>query len=316
MWARGGSIGLIVFCVLMIVLCWQATGRAATTPPTIDQIVGTYSVTDKEVYYYFDKADCGQCHSLPEKANYSLTWYITKLSDSTVQVSIDGGEQLFTAYYSNGLLVQSYQDGAGGFAMGIATFSGKPGKIKFKGDFGWGQYNVGEDYYGWDPYSGKMTSAGPGLTVGAPLASRCHGQTVFMPGEGEVPPLAAAPPLAIDDLPGTYSCILTSTVYHPTAGTKEKQKEPDTLTITKIDDSTLNLHSSGGDMYTHYGSGVLMLVDIDGTVLDADALLGMLLAKGKPGKISLKGKVYAVSGLGTPNDKFKVSSVSCKQSSP
>jgi hypothetical protein len=127
--------------------------------------------------------------------------------------------------------------------------------------------------------------------------------------------LAAAPPLGIDDLLGTYSCTLTSAVYHPTTGTKEKEKQPDTLTITKIDDSTLNLHSSGGDMYTHYGSGVLMLVDVNDAVLDPDALLGMLLAKGKPGKISLKGKVYAVSELGTPNDKFRVSSVSCKQSS-
>jgi len=59
-----------------------------------------------------------------------------------------------------------------------------------------------------------------------------------------------------------------------------------------------------------------MLVDIDGTVLDPDALLGMLLAKGKPGKISLKGKVYSVSELATANDRFKVSTVSCKQSVP
>ncbi len=312
MCARKGSVGFMVFCMLLAALCWQTPVRAASVPPTIDDIVGTYSVTDKEVYYYFDKGLCGECHSFPTKVKYSLTWHITKLSNTIVQVSIDELPLPFTAYYDNGFLVQSYQYAAGEFAMGIATFSGTPGKIKFKGDVGWGQYNVGEDFYAWDPYSGKMISAGPGLGVGATLASRCHEQAAFVPGNGEVP-LAAAPPLGIDDLPGTYSCTLTTTVYHPTTGAKEKEKEPDTLTITKIDDSTLNLQSSGGDMYTHYGSGVLMLVDIDGTVLDTDALLGMLLAKGKPGKISLKGKVYSVSELGTEHDNFKVSTVSCKQ---
>jgi len=315
---RESSIGFIVFCGLVMALCWQTPVLAASTPPSIDDIVGTYSVTDKEVYYYFDKVSCGQCHSFPDKVNYSVPWQITKLSDSTVQVSIDDGDWVFTASYINGLLVQSHQDGAGGFAMGIAAFSGKPGKIKFKGDFGWGQYNVDDDYYRWDPYSGKMVSPpGSGPGVGAISASRCHKPSVFVPWEGEVPS-AAPPPLGIDDLPGAYSCTLTSTVYHPTDGTKEKEKKPDTLTITKIDDSTLNLHSSnsGEDVYIHYGSGVLMLVDIDDPVLDPDALLGMVLAKGKPGKISLKGKVYSVSELATANDKFKVSTISCKQTPP
>jgi len=318
MCARKGSIGSIVFYVLVITFCWQTPARAASTPPPIGDIVGTYAVTDKEGWYYFDQGSCGQCHAFPTKENYSLTWRITQTSATTVNVYIVEWDWLFAASYSNGFLVQSHQDGAGGFAMGIATFSGTRPKVKFKGDFGWGQYNYAldphaPDYYAWDPYSGKMTSTDSGATLGATLASRCHEQTTFVPGEGAIP-LAAAPPLGIDDVLGIYSCTLTGTIYHPTAGTKEKAKLSDMLAITKIDDDTLNINLWIGDVQAHYGSGVIMLVDIDGTVLDPDALLGMLLAKGKPGKISLKGKVYSIRGLGTIDDEFEVSTVSCKQS--
>lgn len=100
----------MVFCVLLVVLCWQTPVRAASAPPTIDEIVGTYAVTDKDVFYYFDKGLCGQCHSFPTKENYSLTWHITKLSDSMVQMYIDQWDMLFTAYYSNGFLIQSSGD--------------------------------------------------------------------------------------------------------------------------------------------------------------------------------------------------------------
>ena len=313
--ARKGSVGLIVFYGLLMVLCWQTPAHAASIPPTIDQIVGTYSVNDAETWYEFDVG-------LPGKTRYALTWHITQTSESTVQVYIDEWDWLFTAYYKNGFLVQSSGNVSSGTAfwgaLGIATFSGKPGKVKFKGDFGWGQFGSGwngDEYWEWDPYSGKMTSAGPGSTVGAARAGQGDEQAASAPGEGEVP-LAIGSHPSIDDLPGTYSCTLARTVYSLTAGTKEKEKEPDTLTITKIDDSTLNLHSSGGDMYTHYGSGVLMLANVDNDTLVPDALLGLLLAKGKPGKISLKGKVHSVSELETPNERFVISTVSCKQSSP
>jgi hypothetical protein len=67
--------------------------------------------------------------------------------------------------------------------MGIATFSGKPGKLKFKGDFGFGQYNVGDDYYESDPYVAKMISTDPGFITGATLARQGGKQTAFVPGE-------------------------------------------------------------------------------------------------------------------------------------
>jgi hypothetical protein len=313
MWARKGSIGFMVFCMLLVVLCWQTLAGAASTPPTIDDIVGTYSVTDKEVFYNFDQGACGQCHSLPAKENYSLTWRITKTSESTVQVYIDDWDWLFTAYYMNGFLVQSLHD-IDGVGVGIALFSGKVSKVKFKGDFGWGQYGLGgeNDYCEWDPYTGKMISIDPGFVVGATLASQHDEQAVSVPGE-EAAPLAATSPLGINDLPGPYSCSWTSTIYHPTAGTIEKEKLSDLWGITKIDDYTLNITSFWGDVPAHYGTGVLMVGDVDVSGLDTDARFGILLAKGKPGKISLKGKFYSIVGLGTIDDDFEVAKVSCKQ---
>jgi hypothetical protein len=318
---RKRSIGLIVFwfCVLLMPLWWQASARAATTPPTIDDIVGTYTVADKETYYYFDDG-------VPRKdyytGVYALTWRITKTSDSTVHVYIDNWDWPFEAYYKNGFLVQSAGDlinntSPWGFwvALGIAQFSGKPGKIKFKGDFGWGQYGGLDEYCEWDPYAGKMISIDPNY-LGSTLASQVDEEAVFVP-EKEVISLAATPPLGIDDILGTYSCKLAGTMYHPTAGMKEKGSLSDTVTIDKVDNYTVNISStSGWNLQARCGTNILMIADADNPDLDANASFGILLAKGKPGKISLKGKLYSIMGLGEPDDEFEVAKVSCKQSSP
>jgi hypothetical protein len=59
-----------------------------------------------------------------------------------------------------------------------------------------------------------------------------------------------------------------------------------------------------------------MLSDVDDYVLDTNARFGILLAKGTPGKISPKGKIYSIMDLGTIDDEFEVAKVSCKRSSP
>jgi hypothetical protein len=312
MWERKGSIGFMVFCMLLVVLCWQMPARAAVIPPTIGEIVGTYSVSDKEVYYEFYEG-------IPRKDYYvgkdTLTWRITQASESTVEVYIDEWDWLFTAYYKNGFLVQSLHD-IEGVGVGIALFSGKPSKVKFKGDFGWGQFGGLDEYCEWDPYMGKMVSTDPGFLVGSNVASQHDEQTVFALGE-EAVSLAAASILGVNDLPGTYSCRLTGTMYHPTAGMKEKGSLSNIVTITKLDDQTLNINSPDGDMRAHYETGILMVADVDdGSVLDTNARFGILLAKGKPGKISLKGKIYSITDLGAPDDEFEVAKVSCKQVSP
>jgi hypothetical protein len=320
MCARKGSIGFVVFLVLVIALCWEVPVWAASIPPTIDQIVGTYSVKDNEVYYEFYEG-------IPHKEKYSLTWHITKLSDSTVQVEIDEWNNwIFTAYYKNGFLVQSSGDvsdpTASWAALGIALFSGKPGKVKFKGDFGWGQFGGVDEYCEWDPFVGKMISTSPTYSVKSTAAltnrdlENQDDEQEVLEAEEEAVPLAAASTLGIDDLPGPYLCSWTSAIYHPTAGTIEKGKLLDLWGITKIDDYTLNITSSWGDVPAHYGTGVLMVGDVDDSVLDTDAHFGILLAKGKPGKISLKGKFYSIVGLGTIDDDFEVAKVSCKQHWP
>jgi hypothetical protein len=290
--------------VLLIVLCWQAPARAASTPPTIDDIVGTYLVKFVGVWYDFPDG-------FPGREPYALTWHITKISDSRVQVHIDEWIWTFTAYYNNGFLVQSSGNVSSGTAfwgaLGIASFSGSPPKVKFKGNFGYSQL-VGfpDNYCEWDPHKGTMIST---------LASQGDEQAVPAPGEGTVP-LVAGSTLGIDDLPGTYSCTLSGTLYSLTAGTKEKEKLSEVWTITKIDGQTLNINSSGVDMYTHYGAGILGVADVHNDTLDTDAGFAILVAKGKPGKISLKGKLLQSRALETPDDKFEVLNVSCKQSSP
>ncbi len=306
----------MVFCMLLVVLCWQTpAGAASAPPPTIDDIVGTYSVKDAEVWYDFED-------SFPNKDKYDLTWHITKTSESPprVQVSIpDWGEQI-TASYKNGFLVWSGGDvsdpAASWASLGIALFSGQQGKVKFKMDSGFGQFGTLMDgeYCEWDPHKGKMISTDPGFGVGATLVIQGDEQAAFAPAEGEVP--LAAPPLSIDDVLGTYSCSLASTLYSLTAGTIQKRpKQSDTVTVTKIDDQTLNLNTSGGDMYTHYGAGVLMIANVDNDTLDTDAGYGIFIAKGTPGKISLKGKILQSRNLETADDEFEVTKVSCKQTS-
>ena len=88
------------------------------------------------------------------------------------------------------------------------------------------------------------------------------------------------------------------------------------MTITKIDDQTLNINSPEWNVKAHYGAGVLMVADVDDITLDTDATFAILLAKGKPGKISLKGKILETQGLETPDDEFGVAKVTCKQVSP
>ncbi len=314
---RKGSIVLIIFCGLLMALCWQTPARAASTPPPIGDIVGTYVVTDKDVYYYFDEGK-------PVKDPVFLTWRITQTSDTTVQVQIDEWNWPFTAYYKNGFLVQS----CGGISasrgnwggMGIALFSGSLPKVKFKGNFGFGQFGLGgeEDFCQWDPHTGKMVSTDPGFVVTATLASQDDERAVFDPEEGTIP-LAAAPPLTIDDLVGTYSCSLSGTQYNLTPGAKLKGKATDTLTISKIDDTTLRVASlEGTTQAAHYGGhGVLMIADFDSSDLDPNAGFAIFFPKGKPGKISLKGKALSAIDLDTPpTETFQVIKVSCKQTGP
>jgi hypothetical protein len=126
----------LIFCVLVMALCWQTPARASSTPPTIENIVGTYLATGKEVYYSLDEC-------VPIKENCVLTWRIAQTSDSTVQVYLDEWDWLFTAYYKGGFLVQSTGDVRAHYGCGILMVAdesfgillakGKPGKISLKG---------------------------------------------------------------------------------------------------------------------------------------------------------------------------------------
>ncbi len=312
MCARKGHIVFIAFCGLLLALCWQTSARAASSPPTIDDIVGTYRVTCKEVYYYFSDG-------IPVKENYVLTWRINKISDSRVTVQMDGWLWSFTAYYKNGFLVESYRGAPGPeywVSLGIASFSGSRGKVKFKSDFGGGWYGASGAYCEWDPFKGKMISTDPGFVVGATLANQDDEQAAFAPEE-EAVPLAVPPTFSIDDLVGIYSCTLSGAAYRPTAGTKETGlKASGIFTITKINDYTLNIDTWWRNLVAHYASGVLMVAEVDVDVLDPDARFAILLAKGKPGKISMKGKIFEIIHLETLSDEFDTGKVSCKQSSP
>lgn len=116
---------------------------------------------------------------------------------------------------------------------------------------------------------------------------------------------------------GTYSCTLSGASYSPTAGTKETGlKRSGTFTIAKINDYTLNIDTWWGNFMAHYGFGILMVAEVDIDVLDPDARFAIAIAKGKPGKISMKGKLFEIRHLETLNDAFDSAKVTCKQTAP
>jgi len=314
---------LTLLCAVVTVFCLQTVAFAAKVPPTIDQIEGVYVAKDKGVWYDF--AD-GSAHKYSE----TDTWEITKTSATTVEVDIEPWGWIFEAYCVNGILVQASGDPADSPSMemgvGLVLFSGSAGKVKLKGQLGYDA--LCDDWCESDAVSGKMILGGP-PPMPRPSATAAEealasADDVEDPGEpdlleaGEVL-RGATPPPGIDDLVGTYAAKFQYTMYQPSTGLSEKGNDTDTLVITKDDDFILNFHwiGEGSDVKAGYASGVLMIAEVeDDSAVTGDAMFAILLVKGKPGKLSMKGTALSVTDLYKVDDEVETAKVSFKQVAP
>jgi hypothetical protein len=305
---------------LALVFCLQTAAFAAKVPPSIDDIQGVYDVKTKWTWY--DLTD-----GSASKGSHTYTWAITKTSATTIEVDVDGW--VFQAYYVNGIMVHANGDPLSNpsteMGLGHVVFSGTAGKVKMKGLSGYETLSSGCEFHTW---SGKMVLSGP---PPMPLPSSiAHGRSPENADDVEDPDdpdleeadetlQGAALPPGIDDLVGTYAAKISGTMYQPSTGSSEKGKETDTWEITKEDDTTLNLHSlgDGTDIKAYYVDGALMVAEVeDDSDICSDAMFAILVVKGKPGKVKMKGTALSVMDLFGVDDEFEVAKVSVKQVTP
>jgi hypothetical protein len=289
--------GLLIAAVIL--LCTQAPVEASTPPPTIGEIVGTYAVKYKQVNYAF-------ANSIVSRWNYVVTWDISPVSATEVQVYISTFNDTFLAHYENGLLVWANGDDANhpaGYAgVGYAVFSGAAGKVKFKGRGGYdslGTWGMCET----DVFSGRMTTGGP-LLRGAPvMAGRTAARATTIDVTGAGAASAASFP-AIDDLVGTYAAGLKGATYHIQEPRIVKASVAFTLKIEKIDEETVVLDTGGDLLMGHYENGVLMIANVDDSDLAINSLFMILSVKGAQGKVSIKGWTMATRDIGGDDPEF------------
>jgi hypothetical protein len=319
---RGYYRRLTLLCAAALVFCLQTAAFAAKVPPTIDEIEGTYAVKDKGAWYDFLDGSIN-------KYKGTSVWEITKTSSTTVEVYIAAwGPWTFDAYYANGILVLSHglsaNEPSTEMDVGIILFSGSAGKVKFKGNMGYDAlYDNWCEYY---TVAGKMTEAANPPAAPAAEAHRANagdddaedpdGSDILEAGEILK---GAAPPPDIDDLVGTYQLKLAGRLYQPSTGLLAKGKEVGTLVITKDDGFTLNLYSVEEDdnLKAAYANGILMVGDVDDdSDVCGDSAFAVLLVKGKPGKIKMKGMILGVMDLYDVDDEVEVAKASAKQVAP
>ncbi len=145
--SRHHGIGtvLLVVGIMVLGLGWTSTASAkGKTPPSIDDLVGVYQVTDKGIDYDLWSTDTG-------KYSNKGTCAITKLDPETINMHFETeGGWIWddVCYYGGGGVVvtgSSDDDELGSWGyLSWMTFSGKPGKLKAKGMYM--QYDLNE---GW-----------------------------------------------------------------------------------------------------------------------------------------------------------------------
>jgi hypothetical protein len=293
MCSRNGRSRLVAaVCAAALILGVQAVALGATVPPGIDDIVGTYQVSDKVVV---DSFSDGTIVSYTD----GLEWDVSKgVGAGEVVVNIPYWGWSFTGIYENGILVDAEGDDSSNpssdMNTGCIVFSGSAGKVKFKGNQSW----VTGAWSEWDTVSGKMVAT-----------------TSFKGGNVKTTDVKAPVP-TIDQVVGTYSVSMKGTGYDQATGQANKGSEADIVTITKIDDATLNIHPSDGeDKPAHYENGMVMIAEIDDSGTYDQQFITMVVS-GKPGKLSMKGNLLSVEDFGGPDQEVKVGTIALKQISP
>jgi hypothetical protein len=115
--------------IVLLAFGFAAPASAGGPPPSIDDIDGaTFTVRSSGPEY--------DLNGERGKADTTIEWTITKTGANTVSFDSVFGGMLFTAYYVDGFLLQSFSSGEtppeDGSSM-YAAVSGQPGKLKLKG---------------------------------------------------------------------------------------------------------------------------------------------------------------------------------------
>lgn len=128
------------------------------------------------------------------------------------------------------------------------------------------------------------------VVVGVVLLGFGWGSLVGAKTPGPVAP-------TIDQILGIYSVTASHVAYDLFDGTQEKIQAKGTYAITKLDDTTVNIHyedaDNDWDNSFYYGGGVLLMGAADDDTLASWAQIDTIILKGKPGKLSGKGQFIA-----------------------
>jgi hypothetical protein len=287
--------GLVIAAVVL--LGRHAPVEARGLPPAIGEIVGSYAVKYKQVLFAF-------ANGIVSKWNYVVTWDISPVSATEVEVYISTFNDTFRAHYENGLLVWANGDDAnqpaGHAGAGYAVFSGTAGKVKLKGRGGYdslGTWGMCET----DVFAGRMMTRGPPLRSASVLAGRSE-----LRGTGiDATRAGAASFPTIDDLVGTYATGLKGATYHIQEPRIVKASVGFTLRISKHDAKTVVLDAGGSDPWMgHYENGILMIASVDDSELATSSLFMFLSVKGARGKVSIKGWTMATRDIGGDDSEF------------
>jgi hypothetical protein len=156
---RGIGVAVLVAGLMLLALGWGSLAAAKSngpTPPTIDEILGTWTASASYVDYDTSTGE-------PEKIKDKATYTITKVSDSTVYVQYLGQDGLWSwngeAYYANGILMWGASDDTSlGSWAGTESWviTGKPGHLTAKGQ--WIDYDISPPYMDVGTRSLKQTS--------------------------------------------------------------------------------------------------------------------------------------------------------------
>ena len=140
---RGIGVMAVVVGVVLLGLGWGGLAAAkgkAPAIPTIDQILGTWSVTASHVEY---DLTTGAQQSIKATGKYT----ITDIDEETVNIHFAGSGESWdrSAYYAGGIICAGASDDVtfGDWAdIDLVMLSGKSGKLTGTGQF------IGYDVYG------------------------------------------------------------------------------------------------------------------------------------------------------------------------
>ncbi|NLW51292.1 MAG: hypothetical protein GXY85_10720 [Candidatus Brocadiaceae bacterium] len=311
--------GVLLLGVLLAAVCCADAALAAKAPPTIDEIEGVYQVKAKGAWYDFTDG-------YVEKYKEDITWLVEADGPNEVYVYIPEWDWEFYGWYENGIMIEVFGDPSTSpsteMDIGYAVFSGKPGKVKMKGESGYS--GLWDDYYEYDSFSGKMLRGGPVVAVLAGPEPDPEDDEGDEP-EGDLLlgadalALAAKGPLSIDDILGTYSGKMNATIYEPGSGWKGKAKENGTWVVTKVNPGTVNIHivEEGVNLRAAYGAGFLLVAEVaDDSDIAAGGSVVLVSVRGKPGKVKMKGSGISADDVGDPDGEVEALKMSAKQIGP